>query len=607
MTWSSASFLLLALALLGGFAAYERTRPPAKVLALVAALAALAALGRVAFAPLPNVKPTTDIVLVAGAALGPAAGWAVGAVAALASNLVFGQGPWTPWQMAGWGVCGLMGAGLAWAYRRRGRERLPGRLALALTGFLAALVFGAFVDFGTAATAGSQDLWPRFAAMYLGTSLAWNLAHAAANVAFAFIFGPALLRAVSRFRDRFTVTWRAVPAAAAVPLALLLAGTLLLARPPAEARAASPSGYLTSAQNTDGGWGARAGARSSSLYTAWAALGLAAAGVNPLDQRRGGDTPIDLLRGSVARLEDTGEIERTMLVLGAAGLSPRSFGGRDLKAILLRRQRRDGSFAGQIPFTAFGVLALRATGSPRSAGPIRRAIAFLARHQERGGGWSFYRRGSGADIDDTGAVLEALGSVGRGRGPAARKGAAWLVRRQGKSGGFPAQPGGFANAQSTAFAVQGLIAAGRNPERVRRRGGRSAMTYLRARVRADGSVAYSATGRQTPVWVTGQALLALRKKPLPLRPVPRSATVSRRAATGDGGGGTGAAGTGGDSGATAAGPSGASGADGGGSAPGAAATDTASKDRGSPTSLFLAESAGALSAVALLPFAMAGR
>ena len=65
-----------------------------------ATLAALAALGRVAFAPLPNVKPTTDIVLIAGYALGGAPGFVVGAVAALASNLFFGQGPWTPWQMA---------------------------------------------------------------------------------------------------------------------------------------------------------------------------------------------------------------------------------------------------------------------------------------------------------------------------------------------------------------------------------------------------------------------------------------------------------------------------------------------------------------------------
>ena len=80
------------------------------MLALVATLAALAALGRIAFAALPNVKPTTDIVLISGYVLGGAPGFAVGSVAALASNVFFGQGPWTPWQMAGWGFVGIAGA-----------------------------------------------------------------------------------------------------------------------------------------------------------------------------------------------------------------------------------------------------------------------------------------------------------------------------------------------------------------------------------------------------------------------------------------------------------------------------------------------------------------
>ena len=113
MTWILASSLLLGAVLVTGFAWYERTHPTTRVLALVATLAALAALGRVAFAPLPNVKPTTDIVLIAGLVLGGAPGFMVGAVAALASNLFFGQGPWTPWQMAAWGAVGVAGALLA--------------------------------------------------------------------------------------------------------------------------------------------------------------------------------------------------------------------------------------------------------------------------------------------------------------------------------------------------------------------------------------------------------------------------------------------------------------------------------------------------------------
>ena len=127
MSWIVASFLLLGAALAVGFGWYERTHPSARVLALVATLAALAALGRVAFAPLPNVKPTTDIVLLTGYVLGGAPGFAVGAIAALASNLFFGQGPWTPWQMAGWGARRAARGGHGARLRPRARPLEPRR------------------------------------------------------------------------------------------------------------------------------------------------------------------------------------------------------------------------------------------------------------------------------------------------------------------------------------------------------------------------------------------------------------------------------------------------------------------------------------------------
>ena len=101
------------LAAVAGMLWYERRRPPAKLVALVAALAALAVAARVLFAAVPNVQGTTDVALLSGYVLGPAPGFMVGALAALASNVFLGQGPWTPWQMVGWGAAGLGGALLA--------------------------------------------------------------------------------------------------------------------------------------------------------------------------------------------------------------------------------------------------------------------------------------------------------------------------------------------------------------------------------------------------------------------------------------------------------------------------------------------------------------
>jgi hypothetical protein len=105
-----------------------------------------------------------------------------------------------------------------------------------------------------------------------------------------------------------------------------------------------------------------------------------------------------------------------------------------------------------------------------------------------------------------------------------------MAGRQNDDGGFPLQPGGPSNAQSTAFAVQALIAAGRNPAKVHHHGSRDPLAYLRSLTAGSGAVRYSRTSNQTPVWVTGEALLALARKPLPLKPVKRRAAKAAPAA-----------------------------------------------------------------------------
>src|SRR5919108_4198245 len=156
MSWQVAAYALLALVLAGGLAWYELSRPPARTVALVAALAALAVAGRLAFAAIPNVVATTDIVLIAGYAVGAAPGFAVGALAAAVSNLWLGQGPWTPWQMAGWGMVGVAGAALALATRRR-----LGRVGLAVACGIAGLAYGALLDLSVMMTYGGEQTLDR--------------------------------------------------------------------------------------------------------------------------------------------------------------------------------------------------------------------------------------------------------------------------------------------------------------------------------------------------------------------------------------------------------------------------------------------------------------
>lgn len=203
MSWALWSLLILGGGLAVGFAWYERTAPSSRMLSLVATMGALAALGRVAFAPLPQVKPTTTMVLISGYVLGGPAGFVVGAVAALASNVVLGQGPWTPWQMAAWGLVGLLGALIG----TLSRGRLHRWLMAGACG-VAALGYGAILDLSSWVTYTERTLGQYV--LIAGTSLWWNVAHAVASIGFCLAFGPLLVRTLERFQVRFDSHWEPV-------------------------------------------------------------------------------------------------------------------------------------------------------------------------------------------------------------------------------------------------------------------------------------------------------------------------------------------------------------------------------------------------------------
>ena len=97
------STLVILEAMLPFFLSFEARRPQARELVILAVMAALAVAGRVAI-PVPNFKAITGIVMIAGMAFGPQAGFMTGAISAFASNFFYAQGPWTPWQMLAYGM-----------------------------------------------------------------------------------------------------------------------------------------------------------------------------------------------------------------------------------------------------------------------------------------------------------------------------------------------------------------------------------------------------------------------------------------------------------------------------------------------------------------------
>jgi hypothetical protein len=263
-------------------------------------------------------------------------------------------------------------------------------------------------------------------------------------------------------------------------------------------------------QNEDGGFGASPGKDSSSSITAWVMLGLEAAGRNPLDVARPSSTPVDFLRSSLGEVRSSGDLARTIVALQGAGVDPRSFGGRNLVEALLKRRAADGSYEGWPGTTAYSAIALRGAG----AGGVDKTISWLGSVQNDDGGWGDVP-GQPSNADVTAAVMQAMPKT-----KAADRGLSYLRKHQRSDGGFGLGIAGGVNSQSTAWAIQGMIAVGADPASIAS-GGNSALDYLAARQSADGSYAYSASSNQTPVWVTGEVLVAAAGDALPISPPPR--------------------------------------------------------------------------------------
>ena len=106
------SLVVLLECMLPFFVLFERRRPQARELVLLAVLCAAGVAGRALFFMLPEVKPVMAIVILAGVAFGGETGFLVGAITMLVSNMLMAQGPWTPYQMFAMGLVGLLAGGL---------------------------------------------------------------------------------------------------------------------------------------------------------------------------------------------------------------------------------------------------------------------------------------------------------------------------------------------------------------------------------------------------------------------------------------------------------------------------------------------------------------
>jgi hypothetical protein len=249
--------------------------------------------------------------------------------------------------------------------------------------------------------------------------------------------------------------------------------------------AATPADYVAARQQPGGGF-AEPGGPPDPALSAWAVLGLKAAGRTPARPAS------DYLR--VAPVEDTTDLALRILALRALREDPGPLVER------LQRQRRpDGRIGALVNSTIWGVLAL-----PKGE---RAAVRYLLRRQRSSGGWSWTPNGS-PDSNDTAAAIQALRWNGV-RGRPINRGLAFLRRLTAKSGGVRLVAGREPDAQSTAWAIQAYVAAGARPPA-------AAFRFLASLRRPDGSYRYSRRYAVTPAIVTAQVLPALARRQHPL-------------------------------------------------------------------------------------------
>jgi len=105
-----AAIMLLLLSWVWVYFRYEQKKPSLRKIVVLAVMISLVVSSRAIFIFTPGFKPMTAMIIICGIVFGKEEGYICGSLAAFISNFIFGQGPWTPFQMFAWGMIGY-GAG----------------------------------------------------------------------------------------------------------------------------------------------------------------------------------------------------------------------------------------------------------------------------------------------------------------------------------------------------------------------------------------------------------------------------------------------------------------------------------------------------------------
>ena len=198
-SYNAISILVLLECMVPFFLVFEGRKPQARELVTIAVLCAIGVAGRGAFFMLPQFKPVIALTIVAGVAFGGETGFLVGAMTMLASNVLFGQGPWSPWQMFSMGIIGFLAGVL---FRKGWLRRSTGSLVV-FGGFAAIAIYGGIMNFASAIMWGPQSINWNILLGYYVTGLPMDLIHAAATMFFLAVAAQPMLQKLDRIKVKY--------------------------------------------------------------------------------------------------------------------------------------------------------------------------------------------------------------------------------------------------------------------------------------------------------------------------------------------------------------------------------------------------------------------
>ena len=180
------------------FIRFEKGKSGSREMVIIAVMTSLSVIGRLIFTPIPAFKPVSAIVIITGTALGPEAGFMVGSLSAIVSNIFFGQGPWTPFQMFVWGFIGFF----AGAVFRKSKK--PNKIAMSLMGVIGGMLFSLMMDIWTTLSIDGTFIWTRYLAS-VAASFPVMTIYAVSNVIFLLILARPFLEKLNRIKIKYCV------------------------------------------------------------------------------------------------------------------------------------------------------------------------------------------------------------------------------------------------------------------------------------------------------------------------------------------------------------------------------------------------------------------